>query len=108
MDLFCQYALVAADFAITEASIPIGLEKTHGYDPERVGVIVGSGIGGLKSFEDSHVKAHEKGYDRLSPFFILQMITNMAPGRISMKHNAKGPNWSTVSACSTSAHAIGE
>ncbi len=108
MDLFCQYALAAAEMAIAESGIPIGTEHSNAYDPEMVGVIVGSGIGGLSSFEDSHRKALEKGYDRLSPFFILQMIVNMAPGRISMKHNCKGPNWSPVSACSTSAHAVGE
>jgi 3-oxoacyl-[acyl-carrier-protein] synthase II len=108
MDLFCQYALAAGEMAMRESALPIGLEKTHGYDPERVGVIVGSGIGGLQSFEESHVKGIQKGFDRLSPFFILQMIVNMAPGRISMRYNCKGPNWSPVSACSTSAHAIGE
>ncbi len=108
MDLFCQYALVAADMAIKDAGIAIGGDAAHAYDPQMVGVVVGSGIGGLASFEESHAKALTKGYDRLSPFFILQMIVNMAPGRISMKHNAKGPNWSPVSACSTSAHAIGE
>ena len=107
MDLFCQYALAAAEMAISESGIPIG-KGENAYDPEMVGVIVGSGIGGLASFEESHTKALQKGFDRLSPFFILQMIVNMAPGRISMKHNAKGPNWSTVSACSTSAHAIGD
>jgi 3-oxoacyl-[acyl-carrier-protein] synthase II len=108
MDLFCQYALVAAEMAIKESGIPIGGDNPHAYIPEMVGVIVGSGIGGLTSFEESHAKALQKGYDRLSPFFILQMIANMAPGRISMKYNCKGPNWSPVSACSTSAHAIGE
>lgn len=108
MDLFCQYALAAGEMAMRESSLPIGLEKANGYDPERVGVIVGSGIGGLQSFEESHRKGIEKGFDRLSPFFILQMIVNMAPGRISMRYNCKGPNWSPVSACSTSAHAIGE
>jgi 3-oxoacyl-[acyl-carrier-protein] synthase II len=108
MDLFCQYALAAAEMAIAESGIPIGTADPNTYDPEMVGVIVGSGIGGLQSFEESHTKALEKGFDRLSPFFILQMIVNMAPGRISMKHNCKGPNWSPVSACSTSAHAIGE
>ena len=108
MDLFCQYALAAAEMAIAESGIKIGTTDPDTYDPEMVGVIVGSGIGGLSSFEESHTKALEKGYDRLSPFFILQMIVNMAPGRISMKHNCKGPNWSPVSACSTSAHAVGE
>ena len=108
MDPFTQFALVAADMAMTESGLPIGLDTLHGYDPERVGVIVGSGIGGLQSFEEQHKKSLDKGADRVSPFFILQMIINMAPGRISMKYNAKGPNWGPVSACSTSAHAIGE
>jgi len=63
-----------------------------------VGVIVGSGIGGLSSFEESNAKGLQKGWDRLSPFFILQMISNMAPGRISMRYNCKGPNWGPVSA----------
>ncbi|MBK7861484.1 MAG: beta-ketoacyl-ACP synthase II [Archangiaceae bacterium] len=108
MDLFCQYALAAGAMAMDESQMPVGLEKPNGYDPTRVGCIVGSGIGGLSSFEDSHMKALEKGADRLSPFFILQMIANMAPGRISMRYNLKGPNWGPVSACSTSAHAIGE
>lgn len=108
MDPFCQYAIAAADMAVQESAIPIGLDKPQGYDPERVGVIVGSGIGGLSSFEESHAAALQKGFDRLSAFFILKMISNMAPGRISMRFDCKGPNWGPVSACSTSAHAIGE
>ncbi len=108
MDRFNHFALAAAEMAMTESGLPIGLDKPEGYEPERVGVIVGSGIGGLASLEDSHKGGLEKGFDRLSPFFILRMIVNMAPGRISMRYNARGPNWSPVSACSTSAHAIGE
>jgi len=108
MDLFCQYALAGAEMAMQDSAMPIGLDKPNGYNPERVGVLVGSGIGGLSSFEESHSKAIIKGADRLSPFFILQMISNMAPGRISMRYNCKGPNWGPVSACSTSAHSIGE
>ncbi|MBE2254384.1 MAG: beta-ketoacyl-ACP synthase II [Myxococcus sp.] len=108
MDRFCHFAIAAAELAMKEAGTPIGADKPNGYEPERVGVIVGSGIGGLASLEDSHKNALEKGFDRLSPFFILRMIVNMAPGRISMRYNARGPNWSPVSACSTSAHAIGE
>jgi 3-oxoacyl-[acyl-carrier-protein] synthase II len=108
MDLFTQYALAAAEMAMKESGLPIGPDKPHGYEPERVGVIVGSGIGGIGSLEEQHKKGLEKGFDRLSPFFILQMIINMAPGRISMRYGAKGPNWSPVSACATSAHAIGE
>jgi len=108
MDPFCHFALAGADMAMKESGLPVGLDKPHGYDPERVGVIVGSGIGGLSSFEESNTTGLTKGWDRLSPFFILKMIANMAPGRISMRYNMKGPNWSPVSACSTGAHAIGE
>ncbi|MBL8921684.1 MAG: beta-ketoacyl-ACP synthase II [Myxococcaceae bacterium] len=108
MDRFNHFALAAAELAMKESGTPIGLDKPHGFDPDRVGVIVGSGIGGLSSFEDSHKTGLEKGFDRLSPFFILRMIVNMAPGRISMRYNARAANWSPVSACSTSAHAIGE
>jgi len=108
MDLFCQFALVASELAVQESNIPIGLDKPSGYDPERVGAIIGSGIGGIASFEECHALALEKGYDRISPFFILRMIANMAPGRVSMRFNCKGANWGPVSACSTSAHSIGE
>jgi len=105
MDAFTQYAMAATEMAVKESGLKIG---EGGYLPERVGVIVGSGIGGLGSLEEQHKKGLEKGFDRLSPFFIIQMIINMAPGLISMKYGAKGPNWSPVSACATSAHAIGE
>lgn len=108
MDLFCQYALGAAEMVMKESGCPIGTEHPNGYVPEKVGVIVGSGIGGLISFEESHTTGVTKGWDRLSPFFILKMIGNMAPGRISMRYNMRGANWGPVSACSTSAHAIGE
>jgi 3-oxoacyl-[acyl-carrier-protein] synthase II len=108
MDLFAQYALAASELAVRESGLPIGADKANGYAPERVGVIVGSGIGGISSLEEQHKKGLEKGFDRLSPFFIIQMIINMAPGLISIRYGAKGPNWSPVSACATSAHAIGE
>jgi 3-oxoacyl-[acyl-carrier-protein] synthase II len=107
MDPFTQFAVAAAEMAVRDSGIAMG-EGSHAYEPERVGVIIGSGIGGIKSLEDTHQKALEKGYDRISPFFIIQMIINMAPGLISMRYGAKGPNWSPVSACATSAHAIGE
>ncbi len=108
MDLFTQYAIAAAEMAVKESGLPIGPDKPHGYAPEKVGVIIGSGIGGIGSLEEQHKRALEKGFDRLSPFFIIQMIINMAPGLISIRYGAKGPNWSPVSACSTGAHAIGE
>jgi 3-oxoacyl-[acyl-carrier-protein] synthase II len=108
MDLFSQYAVAAAEMAMRESGLPIGTDKPHGYESERVGVIVGSGIGGIASLEEQHKKGLEKGFDRLSPFFIIQMIINMAAGLVSIRYGAKGPNWSPVSACATSAHAIGE
>ena len=108
MDLYAQYALAATEMAVKESGLPIGPDRPHGYIPEKVGVIIGSGIGGLGSLEEQHKKALAKGFDRLSPFFILQMIINMAPGLVTIKYGCKGPNWSPVSACSTSAHAIGE
>ncbi|MGZ6132693.1 MAG: beta-ketoacyl-[acyl-carrier-protein] synthase family protein, partial [Myxococcaceae bacterium] len=108
MDLYAQFALAATDMAMKQSGLPVGTEKPHGYIPEKVGVIIGSGIGGIGSLEEQHKKALEKGFDRLSPFFILQMIINMAPGLVTIRYGCKGPNWSPVSACSTSAHAIGE
>ena len=108
MDRFAQFAVAAAEMAVKESGLSIGGDAKGAYDPERVGVIVGSGIGGISSLEEQHLKGVEKGFDRISPFFIIQMIINMAPGLISMRYGAKGPNWSPVSACATSAHAIGE
>ncbi|MGO9831681.1 MAG: beta-ketoacyl-ACP synthase II [Myxococcaceae bacterium] len=108
MDLFTQYAVAASEMAMRESGLPIGTDKPHGYQPEKVAVIIGSGIGGIGSLEEQHKRALEKGFDRISPFFILQMIINMAPGHVSIRYGAKGPNWSPVSACATSAHAIGE
>ncbi len=108
MDLFSQFALAAADMAVKDSGLPIGPDAPHGYAPERVGVIVGSGIGGIASLEEQQRKGLEKGFDRLSPFFIIQIIINMAPGHISLRYGCKGPNWAPVSACATSAHAIGE
>jgi len=108
MDRFAQFAVAAAEMAVKQSGLSIGGDAEGAYDPERVGVIVGSGIGGISSLEEQHLKGVEKGFDRISPFFIIQMIINMAPGLISMRYGAKGPNWSPVSACATSAHAIGE
>ena len=107
MDLFSQYALAAAQMAVEGAGFS-GEEGLKAYHPERVGVIVGSGIGGFSSFQENCLKGQEKGWERISPFFIIQIIPNMAPGLISMRYNCKGPNWGPVSACSTGAHAIGE
>ena len=103
MDRFQQFALAAAEMAIKDS----GLKITEA-NAERVSCIVGSGIGGIASLEETHLRALNKGPDRISAFFVLQMIVNMAPGYITMRYGIKGPSWSTNSACSTSAHAIGE
>ena len=102
-DRFTQFALVAADEAMKDCGTDFS-----DFDPYRVGVIVGSGIGGFHSIETEYRKFMEKGGSRVSVFFVPMMIINMAAGSISMKYHFKGTNYAPVSACSTSAHAIGE
>ena len=103
-DWYAQYAIAGAVMAMTDA----GLSDPGLYDPDRVGVILGSGIGGLKSFEEQHDVYRERGASKISPFFIPMFIADIAAGLVSMRFNAKGPNYATVSACATSAHAIGD
>jgi 3-oxoacyl-[acyl-carrier-protein] synthase II len=103
-DQYTQYAVAAALQAMQDA----GFADGTGYDPETTGVILGSGIGGLKSFEEQHDVYRERGPDKISPFFIPMFIADIAAGIVSMRFNAKGPNYATVSACATSAHAIGD
>lgn len=102
LDRFTQFALVAAEEAIKDSGLD--LEKE---DRNRIGVIVGSGIGGMLTFEDEHTKLVTKGPTRMSPFFIPMMIIDIAAGYISIKYNLKGPNFATVSACATAGHSIG-
>src|SRR3984893_6155867 len=102
-DQYTQYAVAASRQAMTNA----GLVERNGMDPDRIGVIIGSGIGGLKSFEEQHDVYRERGVGKISPFFIPMFIADIAAGIVSMMFNAKGPNYATVSACATSAHAIG-
>ncbi len=102
-DLFAQFALGAAHQAMVQS----GLEGKVP-DPNRVGVILGSGIGGMQTYEDNCAAYVLKGPDRVSPFFVPMFIANMAPGLVSMRYGLKGPNYATVSACASSAHAIGE
>ncbi|MFB9273662.1 beta-ketoacyl-ACP synthase II [Cohnella cellulosilytica] len=104
MDRFVQFGVVASKLAVEDAGLAIG----ENADPERVGVIVGSGIGGLGTWEDQHTMLMEKGPRRVSPFFIPMMIANMASGQISMITGAKGPNTAAVSACATGTHSIGD
>ncbi len=102
-DRFSQLGMAAAKLAMADA----GLEGAP-EDPERFGVIIGSGIGGLKSLEDQHTNLITKGPGRISPMMIPMMISNMASGLVSMEFGLQGPNFAPVSACATSAHAIGE
>ena len=102
-DPYCQYALYAA----TEALRDCGSDLKD-LDPYRVGVIIGSGIGGMQTFEENHQKFLEKGPGRVSVFFIPMMISNMAAGNISIRTGFKGANFAPVTACASSAHAVGE
>jgi 3-oxoacyl-[acyl-carrier-protein] synthase II len=104
MDRFVQFAVAASLSALNDSGLNI---KEH-TDPERVGVYVGSGIGGLSTWEEQHKILLEKGPKRVSPFFIPMMIANMASGQISMITGAKGPNSTAVTACATGTHSIGD
>ena len=102
-DPFVHYAVYVADQAVADA----GLDMSA-LDSDRVGVIFGSGIGGINALETQHSILMRRGPRRISPFFVPMMISDMSAGMISMKFGAKGPNYTTVSACSSAAHAIGE
>ncbi len=102
IDRFTQIALAVSDMAMADA----GLHKDT-LDPDRIGVIFGSGIGGLTTFQQEVVEfAKGDGTPRFSPFFIPKMILDIAAGQISMRHNLRGPNYAVVSACATSTNAI--
>ena len=102
-DRYTQFAIVAADEAVKDAGLDI--DKL---DRDRIGVIVGSGIGGLQTLLSQHDSFHEKGAKRVSPFLIPNMIANMAAGVISIRFNIHGPNMCAVSACASANHSIGE
>ncbi|MBW4837968.1 MAG: beta-ketoacyl-ACP synthase II [Paenibacillaceae bacterium] len=104
MDRFVQFATAAAVNAMNDS----GLNIAEQADPERVGVMIGSGIGGLGTWEDQHNILLEKGPKRVSPFFIPMMIANMASGHVSILFGAKGPNTTAVTACATGTHSIGD
>ena len=105
MGRFIQFAIAAADFAMQGA----GLKKVVDPDEaERVGVYIGSGIGGFEVIEREHKILLEKGPSRISPFFIPATIVNLASGHVSIRAGAKGPNSATATACTTSAHSIGD
>ena len=102
-DPYCQLALCAAAEALKDCGSDL-----KDLDPYRVGVIVGSGIGGMQTLEEEHQKFLEKGAKRVSVFFIPMMISNMAAGNISIRTGFKGVNFAPVTACASSAHAVGE
>jgi len=102
LDRFCHYALAAAKMLLKQANWPIEEELN-----ENLGVLLGCGLGGLETIEEFHTKLKEKGPKRVSPFYIPQLISNMAAGQISIMAKAKGPNLVTTSACASGLHAIG-
>lgn len=104
MDRFVQFAVAAGEDALKDSGLTIGTD----IDAERIGVSVGSGIGGLGTWEDNHNILLEKGPKRVSPFFIPMMIANMGSGQLSINLGAKGPNTTMVTACATGTHSIGE
>jgi 3-oxoacyl-[acyl-carrier-protein] synthase II len=103
MDLFVQYTLAATKEAMEDAQLKITPENS-----EQVGVIVGTGLGGLPTLEETHKILLEKGPSRITPFFIPKLIANMASGQIAIQYGAKGPNTCVVTACATGGHCIGD
>ncbi len=103
LSVFVQYAVAAAEEAIQDSGI-----KEAGYDPLKIGVIIGTGIGGLADIEREHSVILNKGARRVSPFFIPYGISNMGAGYVAIRHGFKGPNYCVVSACATGNHSIGD
>ena len=103
MDLFIQYSLAASEMAVRDADLTI--DQSNG---GRVGVIVGTGLGGLPTIEKYHKVLMERGPGRITPFFIPMLIANLAAGHIAIRFGAKGPNTCIVTACATGAHCIGD
>jgi 3-oxoacyl-[acyl-carrier-protein] synthase II len=103
MDTFIHYAMAAAQFALTDSELPVNDENR-----ERIAVVIGSGIGGLPIIEETQKNYLERGPRVISPFFITALIANEAAGNVSIKYGLKGPNLTTVTACTTGAHAVGE
>ncbi|HKC99545.1 MAG TPA: beta-ketoacyl-ACP synthase II [Methylomirabilota bacterium] len=103
LDPYLQYAVASSALAVQDAAL-----DTSKVDGTRLGVLIGSGIGGISTLLQSHKDLLEKGPDRVSPFFIPMLIANMASGLVSMRFGAKGPNSAVVTACATGNHAIGD
>jgi 3-oxoacyl-[acyl-carrier-protein] synthase II len=102
-DTFIHYGIAASAQAVRDAGI-----TADNVDPERVGVIVGSGIGGLPMIEENHTEYTSRGPRRISPFFVPGSIVNMVSGQVSIMHGFQGPNYAVVSACTTGLHSIGD
>ncbi len=102
-DVFIHYALAATQFAMEDSGLVIDESNA-----DRVGVVIGSGIGGLPLIETMHSTLIERGPSRVSPFFIPGLIVNMAAGQVSIRYNARGPNTSPATACTTGLHAVGD
>ncbi len=102
-DRFIQFGLAAAEMAVKDSGLDLAKE-----DLEQIGCIVGAGMGGLGTIEENRTLLTERGLKRISPFFIPSLIINLAPGQISIRYGFKGPNFSTVSACATGNHSIGD
>ena len=107
MDLFCHYAIAAADEAMKSAGLPVNGEWGD-VDPDRVGVLVSSGIGGLGTITEQCKTLFDKGPGRVSPLMIPMMISDISSGNISIRYGARGPNMAIVTACATGCHSIGE
>jgi 3-oxoacyl-[acyl-carrier-protein] synthase II len=107
MDRFAQFAIATADEAMQQAGLAEG-RAGNGADFDRVGVVIGSGIGGIATFEEQARTMVERGPKRISPFFVPMFIPDIAAGQVSMRYGARGANFCTVSACASSAHAVGE
>lgn len=103
MDLFIQFAIAAAQFAMDDSKLPI-----TDANADEVGAFIGSGIGGFITIEQEHISLLNGGPRKISPFFIPSSIINLAAGQVSIRFGAKGPNLATCTACSASAHAVGE
>ena len=107
MDRFIHYGIAAATQAIRDAGLPAG-DALGEEDACRIGVVIGSGIGGLPLIEDTHIEYTARGARRISPFFVPASIINMISGHVSMRNGFKGPNLAVVTACTTGLHSIGE
>ena len=103
MDPFAQYAIISSDMAVRDSGLTAQMT-----DPDRIGVVFGSGIGGMTTYDAQFTNYMQGGPRRISPFFIPMLIPDIAAGNISIKHGFKGPNYATVSACATASHAIGD